>query len=426
MKRLCTTAIAVAISALCFGQMSITIEECYSKARENYPLIRKLGLVEKTKEYNIDNLNKGYLPQLMFSSKATYQSDVTKIPIDLEAMGFKGVEIPHLSQGQYGISLDLNQTIWDGGAIKSSKEAVKSSSEVEKSNIEVSLYAVNERINQIYFGILLADARIEQNRLLKKILTDNYAQVESYVKNGIANQSDLDAIRVDMIKAEQNEIDFVTARKTYIAILARLTGMEIDRETKLVKPLPERPTQSDAFGRPEMRLFDAQVMKYRSDYNRINLGLYPRLSVFATGGYGKPGLDMFENKFAPYYIAGIKLNWNIGNFYSLKSQRRLIRNNIDMVENQRELFLFNNDIDKTQKELAIDKYIDQIKYDDEIIHLKTSIRKASEAKIANGTISGTDLMRDINSEHAAIQTKILHEIQLLLAIYDFKYVMNDF
>ena len=419
MKRLCTTAIAVAISALCFGQTSITIEECYSKARENYPLIRKLGLVEKTKEYNIDNLNKGYLPQLMFSSKATYQSDVTKIPIDLEAMGFKGVEIPHLSQGQYGISLDLNQTIWDGGAIKSSKEAVKSSSEVEKRNIEVSLYAVNERINQIYFGILLADAQIEQNRLLKKILTDNYAQVESYVKNGIANQSDLDAIRVDMIKAEQNEIDFVTARKTYIVILARLTGMEIDGETKLVKPLPERPTQSDALGRPEMSLFDAQVMKYRSDYNRINSGLYPRLSLFATGGYGKPGLDMFENKFAPYYIAGIKLNWNIGNFYSLKGQRKLIRNNIDMVENRRELFLFNTDIDKTQKELAIDKY-------DEIIRLKTSIRKASEAKIANGTISGTDLMRDINSEHSAVQTKILHEIQLLLAIYDFKYVMNDF
>ena len=412
MKRLCTTAIAVALSALCFGQTSITIEECYSKARENYPLIRKLGLVEKTKEYNIDNLNKGYLPQLMFSSKATYQSDVTKIPIDLEAMGFKGVEIPHLSQDQYGISLDLNQTIWDGGAIKSSKETVKSSSEVEKSNIEVSLYAVNERINQIYFGILLADAQIEQNRLLKKILADNYCQVESYARNGIANQSDLDAIKVDMIKAEQNEIDFVTARNTYITILAKLTGMEIDGDTRLVKPLPERPTQSDAFGRPEMSLFDAQVMKYRSDYNRINSGLYPRLSVF--------------NKFAPYYIAGIKLNWNIGNFYSLKSQRKLIRNNIDMVENQRELFLFNTDIDKTQKELAIDKYMEQIKYDDEIIRLKTSIRKASEAKIANGTISGTDLMRDINSEHAAIQTKILHEIQLLLAIYDFKYVMNDF
>lgn len=426
MKRLRTTAIAVAMSALCFGQTRITIEECYSKARENYPLIRKLGLVEKTRDYNIDNLNKGYLPQLMFSSKVTYQSDVTKIPIDLETMGFKGAEIPHLSQDQYGISLDLNQTIWDGGAIKSSKEAVKSSSEVEKSNIEVSLYAVNERINQIYFGILLADAQIEQNRLLKEILADNYSQVESYVNNGIANQSDLDAIKVDMIKAEQNEIDFVTARNTYISILAKLTGMEIDADTRLVKPLPERPSLGSAFGRPEMSLFDAQVMKYRSDYNRINSGLYPRLSLFATGGYGKPGLDMFENKFAPYYMAGIKLNWNIGNFYSLKSQRKLIRNNIDMVENQREVFLFNTDIDKTQKELAIDKYTEQIKYDDEIIRLKTSIRKASEAKIANGTISGTDLMRDINSEHAAIQTKILHEIQLLLAIYDFKYVMNDF
>ena len=135
---------------------------------------------------------------------------------------------------------------------------------------------------------------------------------------------------------------------------------------------------------------------------------------------------MFENKFSPYYIAGIKLNWNIGNFYSLKSQRKLIRNNIDMVENQREMFLFNTDIDIAQKEFIIDKYINQMKYDDEIIRLKTSIRKASEAKIANGTISGTDLMQAINDEHAAIQSKITHEIQLLLSIYDFKYVLNDF
>lgn len=426
MKRLSVTVIVAAMSALCFGQTRITIEDCYIKARENYPLIKKLGLVEKTRDYNIDNLNKGYLPQLMFSSKATYQSDVTKIPIDLEAMGFKGVEIPHLSQDQYGITLEMNQTIWDGGVIKSSKDAVKSSSEVEKNNIEVSLYSVNERINQIYFGILLADAKIEQNRLLKKFLTNSYEQVESYVKNGVANQSDLDAIKVDMIKAEQNEVDFITAKRTYITILSKFTGTDISFDSEFVKPSPERPSEGSILRRPEMSLFDSQVMKYRSEYGRINSGLYPRLSIFATGGYGKPGLDMFENKFSPYYIAGIKLNWNIGNFYSLKSQRKLIRNNIDMVENQREMFLFNTDIDIAQKELAIDKYVNQIKYDDEIIRLKTSIRKASEAKIANGTISGTDLMQDINAEHAAIQSKITHEIQLLLSIYDFKYVLNDF
>ena len=426
MKKLTITTIAIALSSLCFAQSRITIEECYGKARENYPLIKQLGLVEKTKDYNIDNVSKGYLPQLMFSSKATYQSDVTKIPIDLSAIGIQGVNIPQLSKDQYGITLDLNQTIWDGGAIKSQKNIIRSSSEVEKNNIEVSLYSINERINQIYFGILLADAQILQNKLLKEFLDNSYSQVSSYVKNGIANQADLDAIKVDMIKADQNNVEFLTTKNTYITMLSKLIGTEISLDTEFVKPLPVIPSDKGVLNRPEMSLFDAQVMKYRSDYNRINSGLYPRLSVFATGGYGKPGLDMFENKFAPYYIAGIKLNWNIGNFYSLKSQRKLIRNNIDMVENQRELFLFNTDIDKTQKELAIDKYMDQIKYDDEIIRLKTSIRKASEAKIANGTISGTDLMRDINSEHAAIQTKILHEIQLLLAIYDFKYVMNDF
>lgn len=426
MKRLFIISILVTMSAFCVAQTRITIEDCYSKARENYPLIRKLGLVEKTKDYNVKNLNKGYLPQLMFSSKVTYQSDVTKIPIDLEAIGLQGVEIPHLSQDQYGITLDLNQTIWDGGSIKSAKNAVKSSYEVERNNIEVNLYSVNERINQIYFGILLADAQIEQNRLLKIFLTNSYEQVESYVKNGIANQSDLDAIKVDIIKAEQNETDFITVKKSYISILSKFTGFDIDFNTEFVKPAFDRPNAGYVDRRPEISLFDAQVMKYRSDYSRLNSGLYPHFSLFVTGGYGKPGLDMFENKFSPYYIAGIKLNWNIGNFYSLKSQRKLIRNNIDMVENQREMFLFNTDIDIAQKEFIIDKYINQMKYDDEIIRLKTSIRKASEAKIANGTISGTDLMQAINDEHAAIQSKITHEIQLLLSIYDFKYVLNDF
>ena len=426
MKKLTITTIAIALSSLCFAQSRITIEECYGKARDNYPLIKQLGLVEKTKDYNIDNVSKGYLPQLMFSSKATYQSDVTKIPIDLSAIGIQGVNIPQLSKDQYGITLDLNQTIWDGGAIKSQKNIIRSSSEVEKNNIEVSLYSINERINQIYFGILLADAQILQNKLLKEFLDNSYSQVSSYVKNGIANQADLDAIKVDMIKADQNNVEFLTTKNTYITMLSKLIGTEISLDTEFVKPLPVIPSDKGVLNRPEMSLYDAQVLKYKSEYSNINAGLYPKLSLFATGGYGKPGFDMFENKFAPYYIAGIKLNWNIGNFYSLKGQRKLIRNNIHMVENQRELFLFNTDIDKTQKELAIDKYMDQIKYDDEIIRLKTSIRKASEAKIANGTISGTDLMRDINSEHAAIQTKILHEIQLLLAIYDFKYVMNDF
>lgn len=426
MKKLTITTIAIALSSLCYAQSRITIEECYGKARENYPLIKQLGLVEKTKDYNIDNVSKGYLPQLMFSSKATYQSDVTKVPIDLSAMGLEGVSIPQLSKDQYGITLDLNQTIWDGGAIKSRKDIIRSSSEVEKNNVEVSLYSINERINQIYFGILLADAQILQNKLLKEFLNNSYSQVSSYVKNGIANQSDLDAIRVDMIKADQNNVDFLTTKNTYITMLSKLIGTEISFDTEFVKPLPVIPSDKGVMNRPEMSLYDAQILKYKSEYGNINAGLYPKLSLFATGGYGKPGLDMLENKFSPYYIAGVKLSWNIGNFYSLKGQRKLIRNNIDMVENQRELFLFNTDIDLAQKGLSIDKYVNQIKYDDEIIDLKTSIRKASEAKMANGTISGTDLMQDINAEHSAKQDKILHEIRLLLAIYDYKYVLNDF
>lgn len=407
-----------------FPQSAITIEDCYKKAKENYPLIRQFNLIEKSEEYNLENANKGYLPQLMFSSKATYQSDVTKIPIDLSRLGINDFKIPQQSQDQYGVTLDLNQTIWDGGEIKSQKDIIRSKAEVEKKKVEVTLYSINARVNQIYFGILLSDAQLHQNKLLKEYLDNSYNKVASYVRNGIANQSDLNAIKVDMLKAEQNRIEYTSTKKAYIAMLSKLIGDSLSINTLFVRPSLVKPSLS-GINRVELELYEAQINDNEQQLKNINAGLYPKLSLFATGGYGKPGLDMLENKFSPYYIAGVRLSWNIGNFYSAKNKRRVIQNNKDFIINQRNAFLFDVDIDVAQKNEVVEKYFDQLEYDDEIINLKKSIREASEAKIAGGTISGTDLMQDVNAEQSAIQDKLLHEIRLLLAIYDLKYTTND-
>ena len=405
----------------CFAQLHI--EDCYRKAQANYPLIKQYDLIEKTKDYNVANANKGYLPQVTFSAKASYQSDVTQFPVDFSQLGMQGVNIPVLSKDQYGATIDVNQIIWDGGAVKSQKERVRTAAEVEKKNIEVTIYSINERVNQLYFGILLADAQIRQNHLLQEELQRNYEQVSSYAQNGIANQADLDAIKVNQLKAKQSEVQFVSTKKAYVGMLSKLIGEELSEDAEFVKPAPIRPDAS-LINRPEMALFDAQIKNFEIKNDEITAGLMPKLGVFVTGGYGKPGLNMLKNDFSAFYIGGVRLSWNFGNYYTLKNNRKNIQTNILSVETQRETFLFNTHLDISQKDNNINKYFEQLKYDDEIIALRSSVKRASEARMANGTLSGTDLTRDINAEQMAVQDKILHETELLLAIYNLRFAVN--
>ena len=417
-----TFFLALVSYAPCFAQLSI--EACYEKARANYPLIKQYGLIEKTKEYNLSNAAKGYLPQVTFSAQATYQSDVTEIPINLDAIGLTGVEIPSVSQDQYKMELALSQTLWDGGAIRSERKTLRTQAEVDQRDMDVSMYAINERVNQLYFGVLLAEAQLEQNKVLQAELRRNCDQVSSYIKNGIANQSDLDAIQVDLLKAKQTEAQFEHTKRAYREMLSRLIGEEIGEETRLVKPEAVRPLTKEN-NRPELELYQARIRNLRAQDSRITAGMMPKLGLFVTGGYGKPGLDMFEDRFKAYYLAGVKLSWNLGSLYTVKDDRRKIQTSIRAVETQRETFLFNTSLDVAQRDASIDKYVAQLRYDDEIIALRGSVRRASEAKMANGTLSGTDLTRDIHAEQSAIQDKILHEIELLMAIYNLKYAINN-
>jgi outer membrane protein TolC len=395
----------------------VTIEDCYREARDNYPLIKQYDLIERTGEYNIENAAKGYLPQVLFSAKATYQSDVTKIPIHID--GVKG-----LSKDQYGLTMEVDQTLWDGGVIKSHQEEMRTANEVNRQNLEVSMYAIRQRINQLFFGALLMDAHLKENDIYQDNLSKSYNKVSSYVRNGIAHQADLDAVKVEMLKAKQTQIELTHTREAYIAMLSTFTGTKIAPEATLVKPGTTL-TSNDAVNRPELALYDARIRHYEAQRQVIRAGLMPHVGLFVTGGYGKPGLNMLDNSFAAYYIGGVRLTWNLSNLYTKKNDRHLIDTNISMVQAERDAFLLNTRLDVTQKASSIDSYRQQLKYDDDIIALRSSVRRSSEVKMADGTLSGIDLVRDINSENMAKQDKDLHEIQMLLEMYNLKYATNN-
>jgi len=398
------------------GHAQLSIEACYEKATANYPLISQYDLIEKSKDYNLSNIGKGYLPQVQVSAKATYQSEVTKIPVDIP--GIKG-----MSKDQYGTTLDVNQTIWDGGVISAQKENIRSQAEVNKRSLEVNLYTIRERVNQLFFGVLLHNEMLKQNTLYQEELERNFKQVSAYIENGLANQADLDAVEVEQIKTSQNRTELIYSRKAYLEMFSALVGERIDEHTLLIKPVVDQSYSLNG-QRPELSLYEAQFQGLDARKKEVHAGLMPKFNVFVTGGYGKPGLNMLENKFSAYYIGGVSLSWNLGSFYTRRNKLNNIKVDRGMIETQRETFLFNNRLDIIQNDNEVQKIRKLLTSDDDIIRLRGSVKRSAEAKVGNGTLSVLDLMKEINVEQQAIQHKIVHEIELMQTIYNLKYISN--
>ena len=417
MKRLILTLSLSFSMSLMYGQL--TLEECQRKTQQNYPLVHRYGLIEKTKEYSLENAGKGYLPQFSLSAKATYQSDVTALPVSMPGVNIKG-----LPKDQYQVAAELKQNIWDGGEISMRKKQAAASSTVEQEQLNVDMYALNSRVNDLFFGVLLLDEQLQQNKLLQEQLERTFKQVSAYLDGGLANSADLDAVKVEQLSAKQKEVELTFSRQAYLKMLALLVGEELTETTTLVRPTPEGKFFEEV-RRPELSLFDAQADRLNIQEKTLKTGYRPRLGLFVQGMYGNPGLNMLEDKFKLNYMAGVRFSWNFGSLYTLKNDRKMIDADRERVLNNKEVFLFNTRLQVSQQSSAIAAMEQQMRDDEEIIRLRTNIRKAAEAKVANGTMTVIDMLREITNENMARQNKSLHGVQLLKNIYQLKYTTNN-
>lgn len=411
-------ALFVGLGIPAFAQL--TLDECRQKAQTNYPLARQYKLIELSESYSLANVAKGNLPQLSLSGKASYQSDVTKLPIDLPDLPFKA-----LSKDQYQVMVELKQNIWDGGRIHNQKRQTEASSKEAERQLDVNMYALNERVNQVYFGILLLDEQLAQNTLLNEDLQRNLKNISAYRANGIANDADVDAVQVEILNNRQQRIALESSRKAYVRMLSLLIGEELTTSMRLAKPAVPGQGDPEAIKRPELQWYEAQ--EYTLDVRRQTLktGYQPQFSFFAQGAYGNPGLNMLKNSFEPYYVVGARLSWNFGSLYTLKNDRRKLDTERQQIQSNRDLFLFNTRLQLAEQDGHISTLQQQMKDDDEIIRLRTNIRKAAEAKVANGTLTVTEMLRELTNESLARQNKALHEIQLLVDLYQQKHLINE-
>ena len=402
------------ISAVAQAVKSLTIENAYLLARKNYPLIKQRDLINKSKDYSVSNAAKGYLPTLSANGQATYQSDVTTLPFKSSP----GITIPSYSKDQYKIYGEVNQLIYDGGAIRNQKKTAEANDVIQQQNLEVELYALYDRVNQLFFGLLLTDEQLKQNALLKADIQNGIAKVNAQVNNGTAYQSSVDELSAQLLETEQSRIGLVATKKAFLNMLGLFINMLLDENTIIQSPVA--PVKTDSINRPELLFYDYQKRIYDLQSESLKIDLRPKFSSFFQGGYARPGLNLLSNDFAWYYVGGLRLSWNFGSLYRLSNQQHLLDIDKQQLDVQKQTFLLNTAMTQKQQSAEIEKYIELSGNDEAIIALRASVKKVASAQLANGVLSVRDYLTEVNAEDQARQNRILHEVEMLQTRYNYE------
>lgn len=424
MKRIALMLLAAASITTLHGQ---TLDECRRLAREHYPEIRQYDLVTLTEQYDLSNAARAWIPQVTLSGQASWQSDTPTFPGALgEILASRGLQMEGIRREQYRAAIDVSQTIWDGGHSRATKELAQAEAAEERQRTEVDLYALQSRVDDLYFGILLLDERLTQTTVQISLLESNLARMRSCVANGTATKSDADAIEAELLTVRQTLEQIEASRASYGRMLEIFIGQPLAAEGL---ERPAEPALGDVPLRPELALFEAQAQRIDVRRKALNSALMPRFSAFAQGYYGYPGLDMFQSMRSSdgtlNALVGVRMSWNIGALYTRRNDLGKLRTARQQIDIQRDIFHFNTRLQTTREEGEIARLRKAVASDTRIVELRRAVRVAAESQLENGVIDTTDLLRKITDETTAALNRSTHEIELLQTLYQLKHTLNQ-
>lgn len=424
MKRIALMLLAAASITTLHGQ---TLDECRRLAREHYPEIRQYDLITLTEQYDLSNAARAWIPQVTLSGQASWQSDTPTFPGALgEILASRGLQMEGIRREQYRAAIDVSQTIWDGGHSRATKELAQAEAAEERQRTEVDLYALQSRVDDLYFGILLLDERLTQTTVQISLLESNLARMRSCVANGTATKSDADAIEAELLTVRQTLEQIEASRASYGRMLEIFIGQPLAAEGL---ERPAEPALGDVPLRPELALFEVQAQRIDVRRKALNSALMPRFSAFAQGYYGYPGLDMFQSMRSSdgtlNALVGVRMSWNIGALYTRRNNLGKLRTARQQIDIQRDIFHFNTRLQTTREEGEIARLRKAVASDTRIVELRRAVRVAAESQLENGVIDTTDLLRKITDETTAALNRSTHEIELLQTLYQLKHTLNQ-
>ena len=389
------------------AQETLTLDECFDLVSNNYPLAKQSGLYQNQLQLDIEALQKGKLPKLDVNAQASYQSDVTSLPIQLP-----NTTIEPPNKDQYRATLDVNQLIYNGGLIDATSKVKEATSKVNQQQVNVNLYGLKNQINSMYLSVLL----LQENQALlsakEEQLKSRIEEVRAGVKYGSLLASSEQVLQAELLKIKQQFVELSYNRSALVQRLSLLIGKELSEDVNLARP-EVLLTESES-NRPELQLFDLQKEQIDFSSKLISKSNLPKINAFAQGGYGNPGLNMLDNSFNTFYMTGIKLNWNVFDWNKTKTQKQSLEINKDIVNTQKATFELNNNLELVNLQTEIDKILALISTDNEIIVLREDILKTAESQLKNGVITSSAYITEFTNLFEAKSNLNLHETQLLL------------
>jgi outer membrane protein TolC len=414
-KSFLITLLGLLATGASVNAQTLYIDSCYTLATRNYPLIKQYDLIDKTKEYTLSNAGKAWLPQV----------SVTAIE------GYIFGELPKFGNTENSSNLkfiglgQVNQTLWDGGATKTQKKIISAQSESDKATVDVALSDLKSRVNQLYFGILLIDEQLKQLEIQDTILSNNVNRVKRLRDNGLAYNTDIDEIRVEQLKLHQQRIEFNYTRNGYTMMLSLLIGQRVTEQTILPKPLPVTQFSDLQIIRPELSLYKSQrsLINAQSEMQKVNL--MPKLGLLGAAVLITPGVSFGNSKTSTLGVAGISASWNINGLYKNANEKHLTQLSLNKINVQEETFLFNTRLQLTQASANVEKQKAVLSEDEEIVNLRKTIREGYQEKYNTGVSPLFDFLNATEKEREARAQKALHEMQLIMTLYDYKTISGN-
>jgi outer membrane protein TolC len=412
---ICLLALLGAAPAIGQTPSFIDIDQAWRLAEKNYPLTARRQLLQKTKDYTVENAAKAWLPQLTVNGQATLQSDVTNFPFKIPIAGFT---LPTYSKDQYKLYGEVDQNLYDGGLIHTQRISAEVDEQISEKDLDVQLYALRDRINQLYFGILLLEEQLRLNDLLQADILNGLEKTQALIDNGTAFASAIDELRAQLLTTDQQRIEEEASQKAYLEMLGLFIGLRVDTSTVLATP--PAADLADNILRPELQWYDFQKRSFDLQDALADAQLRPHLSLFLQGGYARPGLNLLSNNFEWYYIGGIRFSWSLGGWYTHRNERRLSDLGRRMLDVSKETFLFNTHLSMQQDDEEIRKYNQLLQSDARIIALRTEVKHTAYAQLAEGVLSAHDFLTEVIAEDQARQSYILHQVEWRQAQYNFQ------
>lgn len=418
MKKL-SLAILLLTGALTSAQEILTLEAAYRLSEENYPLANQLSLLEEKNARELEILHKEYLPRIDLNAKATYQSDITEIPLDLGEQRIETVD-----KDQYRATLDVEQLIFNGGRTDARKELKTLEIRSQQQEVRVSLYQIKKRINHYFFGILQLREQLSLLDSKKEALSERIREVESQVKNGTALPASENILYAELLKIGQQQDEVRSQHLSFLKSLSAYVATPLDPSTVLELPEEEK-YLTGAGARPETLLFSLKQEELEQQQNLLSKNLYPNIYGFAQGGYGRPGYNMLDNSFQDFYMVGVRLNWNVFDWGKIREQKRSVEISKDLIASEEETFNFNNNLELEEAEMKLIAIRKLLEKDREIIALREQILESTQSQLTHGVITPSEFLIEFNNLFEAKINRQLHEIELEMAWADYQIIKGN-